>query len=81
MEAKFPEPELFREIDGWEIQQLDNENITFHSWLMRREMSRLLLKGASILMRLAPFLVKAVLRRANGAPVYRKIFVLRNLAN
>ena len=80
MQAKFPGPELFQKIDGWEIQQHDNENIAFHSWLMRREMSRIFLKGASILMRLAPSLVEALLLRANRGPVYRKIFVLRKLA-
>jgi hypothetical protein len=80
MEAKFPEPELFREIDGWEIQQHDNENISFHSWLMHREMSRLFVKSSSILMRIAPSLVEALLRKANRGPVYRKIFVLRKLA-
>lgn len=80
MQAKFPGPELFQKIDGWEIQQHDNENIAFHSWLMRREMSRIFLRGASILMRLAPSLVEALLLRANRGPVYRKIFVLRKLA-
>ncbi|MEI9981074.1 MAG: methyltransferase domain-containing protein [Edaphobacter sp.] len=79
MEAKFPEPELFREIDGWEIQHHDNENISFHSWLMRSEMSRVFLKVSSTSMRLAPFLVEMLLRRANRRPVYRKIFVLRKL--
>jgi hypothetical protein len=80
MEAKFPGPELFREIDGWEIQHHDNESILFHSWLMRREMSRVFVKGSSILMRLTPSLVEVILRRANRGPVYRKIFVLRKLA-
>ena len=80
MEAKFPESDLFGEIDGWEIQQHDNENISFHSWLMRREMSRIFVKISSILMRIAPPLIEALLSKTNCGPVYRKIFVLRKLA-
>ena len=80
MEAKFPGPELFSEIDGWEIQSYDNESISFHSWLMRREMSRLFVKASSISMRIAPFFIEALLRKADRNPVYRKIFVLSRLA-
>lgn len=80
MEAKFPEPELFKEIDGWEIHHQGNENIAFHSWLMRREMSRIFVKLSSILMSVAPSLLEALLRKADRGPFYRQIFVLRKIA-
>jgi hypothetical protein len=80
MEANFPGPELFREIDGWEIEHHDNESISFHSWLMRREMSRVFVKVSSVFMRIAPSFVETLLSKANRGPVYRKIFVLRKLA-
>jgi len=76
MEASFPGPELLQQVDGWEIQQIGNESISFHSWLMRKEMSRSFVRASSIVMRAVPSLVEALLRKADRAPFYRQIFVL-----
>ena len=81
MAAEFPEHELLKEVDGWEIQQQGNENIVFHSWLMRKEMSGIFVRISSLCMRVAPSLLEALLRRADRAPFYRQIFVLRKLDN
>ena len=81
MEAEFPEPELFKKIDGWEIQRQGNESIAFHSWLMRKEMSGIFVRVSSICMRIAPSLIETLLRKADRGPFYRQIFVLRKLEN
>jgi hypothetical protein len=76
MEAPFPEADLFKELDGWEIQQLGNESINFHSWLMRREMSSIFVRVSSIGMRIAPSLLETLLQKADRDPCYRQIFAL-----
>jgi hypothetical protein len=81
MEAQFPGPELFENLDGWEKQQQGNENIAFHSWMMRREMSCIFVRVSSIGMRLAPFFLDPLLRKADRGPFYRQIFTLRKLDN
>jgi SAM-dependent methyltransferase len=79
MDAKFPEIDFLKERNGWSIQHQGNENITFHSWLMRMEMSRAFITISSMCMRIAPRLVEALLRKADRPPFYRQIFVLRKL--
>jgi hypothetical protein len=81
MEAEFPGPELFEGLDGWEKQQQGNENIAFHSWLMRREMSGIFVRVSSLGMRLASSFLDSVLRKADRGPFYRQIFTLRKLDN
>ena len=81
MEAQFPEPELFDGIDGWEKQQQGNEGIAFHSWLMRREMSRIFVRASSMTMRIAPSLLEVLLGKADQGPFYRQIFTLRKIGN
>ncbi|MBW4040114.1 MAG: methyltransferase domain-containing protein [Acidobacteria bacterium] len=81
MEAPFPEPELFDGIVGWEIERQDNENIAFRSWLLRREMSRVFVRASSMLMRIAPWLIRILLKRVHRAPFYRQIFTLRYIGN
>ena len=76
METTFPGAELFRRLDGWDIRQVGNENLRFHSWLMRREMSTKFVRASSIALRAMPFLVQALLRLADHPPFYRQIFVL-----
>ena len=77
MEAPFPEPKLFADIDGWQIQQFGSESITFHSWMMRKEMSLLFVLLSSIGLRAAPYVMEAWLRKADRDPYYRQIFALR----
>jgi 2-polyprenyl-3-methyl-5-hydroxy-6-metoxy-1,4-benzoquinol methylase len=76
MDAPFPEPELIHQLDGWKIEQQGNESIRFHSWLMRREMSRAFVRFSSIVSRVAPWLVEPLLQKADREPCYRQIFAL-----
>jgi hypothetical protein len=77
MEAPFPGPELFSSLEGWHIEQFGNDNLQFHSWLMRREMSRPFNYASKISMKLAPKIVESALRRTDRAPYYRQVFILR----
>ncbi|HEV2273271.1 MAG TPA: class I SAM-dependent methyltransferase [Acidobacteriaceae bacterium] len=77
MDARFPGPELFSGLEGWEVEQLGNDNLQFHAWLMRREMSGLFCRASKIPMRLAPAIVETALRRTDRAPYYRQMFILR----
>jgi SAM-dependent methyltransferase len=77
MDAPFPGPELFYGQAGWDVEQLGNDNLQFHAWLMRREMSRAFYYASKISMRLAPGIVESALRRTDRAPYYRQMFILR----
>ena len=81
MDAPFPGAELFQNIVGWKMQQFGNESIQFHSWLMKKEMSGRFVRASSIAMRAMPFLVEALLRKADRAPFYRQILVLSKREN
>jgi len=76
MLALFPEASLFSNLAGWNMIQFGNENIAFHSWMMRREMSAFFVRVTSALRKFAPRLLEPLLRRADKAPYYRQIFVL-----
>jgi predicted SAM-dependent methyltransferase len=81
MEAPFPEPELFEEVDDWEIQRIGNESIGFHTWMMRREMSPMFVRLSSVGMRIVPSLLEVLLRKADRNPYYRQIVALRKREN
>jgi hypothetical protein len=76
MEAMFPGEELFADFGGWNISQVGNENIRFHSWLMRMEMSARFVRVSSAAMRVFPKIVETLLRMADRPPCYRQIFTL-----
>lgn len=76
MEAMFPGGELFAHVNGWNICQFGNENIRFHSWLMRREMSGKFVRVSSAAMRAFPKVVEGLLRMADRPPFYRQMFTL-----
>jgi hypothetical protein len=76
MDAPFPDVDVLRDADGWEIQRIGNESIRFHSWMIEKEMSGKFLRASSLAMRVAPSLVEALLRKADRPPFYRQIFVL-----
>ena len=76
MQAPFPDTELFRAVDGWQIQRNGNENLRFHSWLMTREMSYRFVRASMAAMRTAPFLLEFLLRKADRPPCYRQIVTL-----
>jgi hypothetical protein len=77
MLAPFPGPEAFASIAGWTLEQVGNDNLQFHAWLMRKEMSRLFNYAGAACLRLAPRLVESAMRRVDRAPYYRQIFILR----
>jgi Methyltransferase domain len=76
MLAEFPDPSLFHHLSGWKVAQFGNESIRFHSWMMRQEMRGLFVRATRGLMRFAPWIVERSLRRMDGAPCYRQVFVL-----
>jgi Methyltransferase domain len=81
MEASFPEPALFSDLPGWKVTQFANESISFHTWMMRREMSRLFVRVMMRLIQYFPRLFEIFLRTVDGEPSYRQIFVLSRQTN
>jgi len=80
MLAPFPEPSLFSSLPGWNITQIGNESIRFHSWMMRQELRRPFIYASIAFLRFSPRLLEALLRRADGPSSYRQIFVLSRCA-
>lgn len=76
MEAPFPDTQLFQAVDGWKIEQSGNENLRFHAWLMRREMSYRFVRASMAAMRATPSLLEFLLRKADHPPCYRQIVIL-----
>jgi Methyltransferase domain len=76
MEAPFPETDLFQAAEGWTIALSGNENLRFHAWLMRQEMSYRFVRASMAAMRAAPSLLEFLLRQADGPPCYRQIVTL-----
>lgn len=73
----FPDEKLFQNLStAWKVRVMPNESLHFHSWIMRKEMSRIWNHGFRMLLRLMPALVKHAMRRFDAEPSYRKIFVL-----
>jgi len=77
LQNPFPDSQLFQDLPpGWHIATKPNEGLSFHYWLMRREMHR----AWNYLFRLALFLipgtVRRILRMFDEEPAYRKIFIL-----
>jgi len=79
--APFPEAELFDGIKGWNVESCGNENIRFHLWLMKREMSRSFVLLTSAVVRMLPSLTESLLRKVDQEPCYRQIFALRRRAD
>lgn len=79
MQAAFPEPSLFQNIPGWNVVQFSNENLEFHSWLVRRERNWWFARIGGRLARYMPWLLEPILRRVDHEPTYRQIFVLTPL--
>ena len=79
MLASFPEGVDFQGLPGWRVAQFGNENIRFHSWMMRREFSSMFVRMSGVARRAAPWLLEPLLRQADRPPYYRQIFVLTRL--
>lgn len=76
MEAVFPEADLFGNLPGWRVVELGNESLAFHTWMMHAEFSRPFVRASRAMMRFTPKLLEWLLRKADKAPYYRRIFVL-----
>ena len=73
----FPERDLFARLPaGWRVEELPNERLSFHYRMMRMEMYRPLNYLFRMGLLALPGMVEWLLRRADGEPTYRKIFVL-----
>jgi len=73
----FPDESLFRGLPHrWLVRSLGNENLGFHSWMMRREMTCIWNRVFCALLALAPAFVEWVLIHTDREPFYRRIFVV-----
>jgi hypothetical protein len=73
----FPTEDLLAELPpGWKSKVLPNERLSFHYWMMRKEMFRLWDYSFRLALRIMPGVVELFLQRADREPSYRKIFVL-----
>jgi hypothetical protein len=72
----FPDRTLFDALPPeWSVESFGNENVEFHSWVHRRELSRIGKGLFWILLTIVPRLVEALLRLADRSPFYRMIVV------
>jgi SAM-dependent methyltransferase len=76
MLAIFPESDLFQNLPGWKVVEFGNESLSFHRWMMHAEFHLQFIRVSRAMMRFAPVLLEWLLRRADRAPYYRRIFVL-----
>lgn len=76
MLEQFPEESLFSDLPNWKVEQFGNENIAFHSWMMRQEMSNTFVRASNAFRKFAPRSLERLLRRADKPPYYRQIFAL-----
>jgi len=77
MQYPFPEPDLFHSLgDDWQALDLPNENLDFHSWMMRKEMNSFWNLAFQGLLKCAPALVRNFLRRQDTEPCYRRLFIV-----
>jgi hypothetical protein len=77
MRYPFPTEELFEPISReWTVRTFGNESVTFHYWVMRREMRRYWNYAFSIVLTLLPRVVEHLLKHADREPYYRKIVVV-----
>jgi hypothetical protein len=77
MQYPFPTADLFADFqDKWMIESVGNENLRFHDWMNRMEMSRVWNRLFRLLVALVPRLVERVLQTFDREPFYRRIFVL-----
>jgi len=74
----FPTEDLFEDMKSkWSIKSFGNEGLSFHYWIMRKEMSRLWSYLFSILLFTMPRVVELLLQHADREPFYRRIVILQ----
>lgn len=77
MQYPFPEADLFDNVrEDWTVERFGNEQVAFHDWLNRRELSSFWNRFFIRCLHVAPALVETALRRFDREPFYRIIFVL-----
>ncbi len=80
MEHPFPTPAIFDTVSGWSIQEIPNEHLRFHLFMMKLESHNRVNQAFCILLKSVPWLLRPILNLANRRPSYRSIFVLKRLA-
>jgi hypothetical protein len=74
----FPTEILFQQLEGeWIVRSFGNDNLYFHYFMMRAEMSRVLNFSFRTLLGLFPKVVEMFLKYLDRAPYYRKIVVVK----
>ena len=73
----FPDKDLFsKPWAGWKVKSVPNESLDFHYRMMKLEMHALLNYVFRLCLWIMPGVIEALLRRMDGQPSYRMIFVL-----
>jgi hypothetical protein len=73
----FPNQDLFDDLpDAWAVSSFDNENVSFHNWVMRREMHKAGIYLFRVLLAAIPGVMEYLLRHADRPPCYRKIVIV-----
>ena len=77
MRYQYPDLGLFSRLTPeWSVETSGNDNISFHNWVNRCEMSRIMKGIFWLLLTLMPRAVEAILGLAERAPFYRMIVVV-----
>jgi len=72
----FPDFTLFEGLDSeWSVESFGNENVVFHEWVNRNELSRLAKGLFWVLLTIVPHAVARMLRLCDRPPYYRLIVV------
>lgn len=83
MLAPFPGASLLNSnnVPGWQVTSFGNENVRFHSWMMRMEMHRYFNYAMKACILLVPRLLDLILRWMDSPPYYRQIITLKKVAS
>lgn len=77
MAFPFPDESVFKDLDaGWVARSIGNDNLRFHDWLIRRQLSARWSRLFGVIEGIFPGLLEQVLRLADRKPCYRRIFAL-----
>jgi SAM-dependent methyltransferase len=77
MQNPFPDRDLFQSLpDGWSVRSKANESLSFHYWVMRKEMLRPWDYAFRLALLVMPGVVRRVLRSFDDEPSYRMIYTL-----
>jgi hypothetical protein len=75
----FPDRDLFQSLpNGWKVRHKPNECLSFHDWMMHKEMNRGWDYSFRLALLVVPGIVRHVLSDFDREPSYRTIFTLIN---